>query len=210
MVRILVADDHAVVRQGVQKILHDELPVVQLGEAKSVDEVLALLRSGVWDLLILDINMPGRSGLEALQDIKDMQHKPRVLVLSMHPEDQLAQRVIKAGASGYLTKDTAPEELIIAVNKILSGGKYISFSLAEQLVGELQGETGQEAHKNLSDREYEVLRLIGLGKTPSQIAEILALSPKTVSTYRSRLLQKMGMESNAELIHYAVRHGIVD
>jgi two-component system invasion response regulator UvrY len=210
MVRILVADDHAVVRQGVQRILQDELPSAELGEAKSVDEVLALLRSGIWDLLILDINMPGRSGLEALQDIKDMQHKPRVLVLSMHPEDQLAQRVIKAGASGYLTKDTAPEELLVAVNKILSGGKYISFTLAEQLVGELQGESGQDAHKNLSDREYEVLRLIGSGKTPSQIAEILALSPKTVSTYRSRLLHKMGMETNAELIHYAVRHGIVD
>lgn len=209
MVRILVADDHEVVRNGVKKILLDGMNGLHIGEAKSTGEVLSLVRAAVWDLLILDINMPGQSGLEVLKDLQEVPYKPRVLVLSMHPEDQLAQRVLKAGASGYLTKESAPEELVAATNKILSGGNYVSCALAAQLAAEAEEGMGQNLHNSLTDREYEVLCLIGSGKTPSQIADIMTLSPRTVSGYRSRLLQKMGLETDTELIRYAVHNGIV-
>lgn len=210
MLRFIIADDHAIVRHGVKQILNEGLENVEIAEAQNADEAMALVRRGVWDLLILDVTMPGRSGLEVLQEVKSYSPPSRILVLSMHPEDQLAQRVLKAGASGYLTKDSAPEELIAAVRKILDGGKYVSASLAERLVADLQGGVQGPAHEELSNREYEVMRHIASGKTVSQIAEILSLSVKTISTYRTRILQKMGMQTNAELTHHAVRNHLVE
>jgi len=210
MLRFIVADDHAVVRQGIRQILNEGMENITIVEACNADEVTHWIRKGTWDLLILDIAMPGRSGLEVLQELRGITTPPRVLVLSMYPEDQMAQRVLKAGVDGYLTKDSAPDQLIAAVRKILSGGKYISPTYAEQMVTDLQKGTHGSPHGALSDREYEVMRLIASGKTVTQIGEILSLSVKTISTYRTRILEKMGMETNAELTHYAVRNHLTD
>ncbi len=208
--RFIVTDDHAIVRHGIKQILTEGLENVEIGEAQNADEAMALVRQGGWDLLILDITMPGRSGLEIIQEVRNCPVVLPILVLSMHPEDQLAQRVLQAGAAGYLTKDSAPEELVIAVRKILSGGNYVSPSLAERLVCNLQRGNREQAHESLSNREYEVMRLIASGKTVSQIGGILSLSVKTISTYRTRVLLKMGMHTNAELTHHAVRHQLVE
>jgi DNA-binding NarL/FixJ family response regulator len=210
LLRFIVADDHAVVRQGIRQILNEGIENVTITEARNADEVMQWIRQGSWDLLILDISMPGRSGLDVLQEIRGCTLPPRILVLSMYSEDQMAQRVLKAGVDGYLTKDSAPEELITAVRRILSGGKYISPAFAELMVANMQKGVHEFPHSTLSDREYEVMRLIASGKTVSQIGEILSLSVKTISTYRTRILEKMGMETNAELIHYAVRHHLTD
>lgn len=210
MESILIVDDHAVVRQGLRQILAPELPGARIDEAGNADEALGLVLKHHYDLVMLDISMPGRSGLELLRDIKYQKPDLPVLILSVHPEDQMGIRLLKAGASGYVTKDCAPDELIRAVRKVLAGGRYVSDTLAERLVLDIQTDSGKPPHELLSDREYEVLCAIARGKSVSEIARDLSLSVKTVSTYRSRILEKMRMRTNAELTHYAVRHGLVD
>lgn len=210
MIRALVVDDHAVVRHGVMHILSEELEGAVLGEAGSADEALRLVFQGHWDVVVLDITMPGRSGLEVLQDIKRERPNLPVLILSMHPEDQMATRVLKAGAAGYVTKDGNPVELIEAVRIVLRGGRYVSPTVAERLVLDLQEESRRLPHERLSDREYEVLCMIARGRTVTEVAETLGLSVKTVSTYRTRILEKLHMHNNAELIHYALQHKLVD
>ena len=210
MIRILIADDHPILRRGLKDILSSELPGAICGEAGNAQEALSQVQSQKWDLAILDVTMPGRSGLDVLRDVKGLRPDLPVLVLSMHPEDQLGKRVLKAGASGYMNKESAPEELIKAVRKVLAGGTYVSPALAERLAVDLHEDSGQPLHENLSDREFEVLRLIGSGKTTTQIAEVLHLSTPTVSTYRARILEKMNMTTTGELIKYAVRNRLVD
>jgi DNA-binding NarL/FixJ family response regulator len=209
--RILLADDHAVVRRGLQQILVDEYGDIVIGEATNAEEAIERTRQDDWDIVILDISMPGRSGLDALKEIKKNRPDLPVLVLSIHPEDQFATRVLKAGASGYMTKETIPEELVNAINKVFSGGKYVSPALAEQLAEDLEREAdGIPPHRRLSDREYEVLLLIASGLTISDIADKLVLSVKTISTYRARILEKMNLKGNADLVRYSITHGLVE
>lgn len=209
MVKILVADDHAVVRQGVKQILADDFEQAVIGEASNIHEVLDLARKQEWDVVILDMTMPGRSGLDALKDLKQRHPKLPVLVLSMHPEDQFAVRVLKAGAAGYLTKDSAAEELVTAIQKVLQGGKYISASLAEVLATSLSDDLDTLPHLMLSDREFQIFSLIASGMTAQQIARELSLGISTISTYRSRILQKLKLKNNAELTRYAFQHQLV-
>lgn len=209
-IRILIVDDHAVVRQGLKHILLDEWAGAVFGEAGNVAELLPLFRKESWDVVLLDINMPGRSGLDVLRDLRQEKPLTPVLILSGHPEDQYAVRVLKAGAAGYLPKETAPDELIKAIRKALDGGKYVSATLAEQLASGLSGETHETPHAALSDREYQVLRLLASGKTPTQIADELVLSVKTISTFRARVLSKMNMKTNAELTQYAMKHELLE
>jgi DNA-binding NarL/FixJ family response regulator len=209
--RVLIVDDHAVVRRGLQQILVDEYDDIEFGEATSAEEAIEKLHGGEWDVIILDVSMPGRSGLDALKEIKKDRPSVPVLMLSFHPEDQFATRVLKAGASGYMTKESAPEELVNAINKVLGGGKYVSPALAEQLAADLERDaSGVLPHKKLSDREYEVLLDIASGKLVSEIADKLSLSVKTISTYRARILEKMNLKSNADLVRYAIRHDLVE
>jgi DNA-binding NarL/FixJ family response regulator len=210
MIRILVADDHAIVREGLKEILLRNLEKVVCGEAENAQQVLELVRKQDWDLLILDVSMPGRSGLDILADLKKAKPRLPVLVLSMHPEDQLGKRVLKAGASGYMNKESAPEELITGVRKVLAGRLYVSSALAERLAMDLHEDAGRLPHEALSNREFEVLRMIALGKTVTEIAEELHLSVSTVSTHRARILQKMNMKTTSELIRYALRNHLVD
>ncbi len=210
MYRVLVADDHGVVRRGISQILQETSEFRALGEATTAEELLDLLAREEWDALILDLNMPGRGGLDALKDIRRRWPRLPVLVLSMHEEQLFAPRVIKAGASGYMNKESAPQKLVQALRKIITGGKYISETVAEALATGLQQDQSKSLHSLLSDREFEVLRLIASGKTVSQIAVQISLSVKTVSTYRQRLLEKMGMKSNAELTRYAIEKKLVD
>jgi DNA-binding NarL/FixJ family response regulator len=210
MIKILIADDHAVVRQGLKQILADAFDPVVFGEASQAQEALEHVWKQEWDLVVLDLSLPGRSGLDVLKELKQARPKLPVLVLSMHPEDQFAVRVLKAGAAGYMTKESAPEELVNALKKILRGGKYVSASLAEKLAFALEPDAETPLHEALSDREFQVMRLIASGKTVSQIAEELSLSVKTISTYRARLLEKMNMKSNAELTYYAIQHRLVE
>ena len=203
MINILIADDHAVVRRGLKQILSDTSDMVVAGEAVNGEEVLSMVQSDTTDVVILDITMPGRSGVEVLRDLKSEYPHIPVLMLSMHPEEQFARRLLKEGASGYMTKETAPEELVQAVRKVHSGGRYVSACLAEQLALALSG-TAIAAHESLSAREYQVLCMIGSGNTVSEIAGDLSLTVKTISTYRARLLDKMGMQKNAELIRYVI------
>jgi len=202
--RILIADDHAVVRTGLKEILAQEFLGAVFGEAESSAETLEKIRADSWDVLVLDISMPGRSGLDVLHELKAAHSKLPVLVLSMHSEQEYAVRALKAGAAGYLTKESAPDDLIDAVNKILTGGKYVSESLAEKLVFDLEAGAEKAPHELLSDREYEVMRMIASGKTVTEIGKKLSLSVKTISTYRRRVLEKMGLKSNAELTQYAI------
>lgn len=208
--KILLADDHAVVRKGLKQILADEFKRAIFGEARNATEALDLIWKEHWDVVVLDITMPGRSGLEVLREIK--RHKPRtpVLVLSMHPENQFAVRVLKRGASGYMTKESAPDELVGAIRKVLAGGRYVSTSLAEKLATYVSDDAQKPPQELLSDREFQVLRLIAAGKIVSEIAKELSLSVKTISTYRTRILEKMGLRNNAELMHYAMQHQLVD
>ena len=210
MRRILIADDHAILRRGLKEILVRELADVVCGEAGDAQQVVAQIQKHDWDLVMLDITMPGRSGLDVLKDIKAMHSKLPVLVLSMHPEDQYAKRVLRAGASGYMNKKSAPEELINAIRKLLAGGQYVSAALAEKLALDLKHGGGQCAHEILSSREFEVLRMIASGKTATQIAEDLHLSVNTVSTHRARILAKMHMTTTAELMRYALSNHLVD
>ena len=210
MIEILIADDHAIVREGVKQIIADTDDMVVAGEAGNGEEVLRKAMKGHFDVVILDITMPGRGGLDVLKQLKIMRPELPVLVLSVHPEEQYAVRVFKAGASGYLTKESAPEELISAVRKISRNKKYVSPTLAEKLAFDLRPDTERPLHDALSDREYQVLCMIASGKTVKDIAGQLSLSVKTISTYRSRILEKMKMKNNAELTHYAIKHGLVD
>lgn len=209
MIKILIADDHSIVRKGLRQILQAEFSEIQFGEAGNAVELMKLFHMSDWDMIILDINMPGRNGLEVLKQFKDENIKTPVLVLSMHSEEQIALRVIKTGASGYLSKDTADTELVNAVKQVLSGRKYITGDLAEQLAMQLENPQEAAPEEYLSDREYQTFILIGQGKTVSQIAEELSLSNSTVGTYRARILEKMNMNNNAELINYAVKRGLV-
>jgi DNA-binding NarL/FixJ family response regulator len=208
--RILIADDHAVVRQGMKQILAGAFKRSTFGEAANSQEALELVWKQVWDIVVLDLTMPGRSGLEVLKEIKRARPKLPVLILSMHPEDQFAVRLLKAGASGYLTKESAPEELVGAINKAVAGGRYVSATLAEKLALLIVRDVDAAPHESLSDREFLILRLIASGKTVSAIAADLSLSVKTVSTYRMRMLEKMCMSNNAELVQYAFQYQLVE
>jgi two-component system invasion response regulator UvrY len=210
MIRVLIADDHAVVRQGLKQILGGTPEMLVAGEATNGQEVLDKVRAEAWDVVILDISMPDRSGLDILKQLKAERPKLPVLVLSMHSEDQYAVRVLKAGASGYLTKDSAPDELVKAIRKVVSGGRYVSSFLAEKLAFEIGTDSSRLPHETLSDREFQVLRLIAAGKSVTEIAAELYLSVKTVSTYRARLLRKMNLGTNAELMHYAMQNHLID
>ena len=209
MIRILIVDDHAILLRGLKEILEREFRDVSIGGAGTAEQALTQLDAENWDLVILDITMPGRSGVDVLRHLKALRPKLPVLVLSMHPEDQYGKRVLKAGASGYMNKESAPEELIKAVRKLLSGGRYVSPTLAETLAVDLGRDDDTPAHERLSDREFEVLRKMASGKTVGQIAQELHLSVPTVSTYRARILEKMGMSNTAELIRYALSHHLV-
>jgi two-component system invasion response regulator UvrY len=210
VIRILIADDHAVVRRGLKEILVRELEDSVCDEAENVEQAITKVRGQDWELVILDIAMPGRSGLDVLRDIKQERRELPVLIFSMHAEDQYARRVLKAGARGFMNKESPPEELVKAIKRILSGGRYVSPALAERLAWDLSDDTWRPVHEALSDREFEVLRMIASGKTVSQIAEELHLSVATVSTYRARILEKMRMTNTAELIRYALHNQLVD
>jgi two-component system invasion response regulator UvrY len=210
MIKVLIADDHAILRRGLKEILVRELEVVSCGEAEDAEQVLAEVQNRTWDLVILDISMPGRSGLDLLSELQRTHPKLPVLVLSMHAEDQYGKRVLKAGASGYMNKESAPEELIKAIQKVLAGGRYVSPALAEKLALAFDPDAGRPVHETLSSREFEILRMIASGKTVSQIAGELHLSATTVSTYRTRILGKMNMATTAELIRYALQSHLVD
>ena len=207
--KILITDDHAVVRQGLKQILLEEFTRAEFGEATNAQEAIDRVWKEHWDVVVLDITMPGRSGLEVLKEIKKSRPKLPVLVLSMHPEDQFAVRILKIGASGYMTKESAPNELVGAVKKVIAGGRYVSPSLAEKMASYLAIDVQTPPHERLSDREFLVLRLIASGKTPTAIAKELALSVKTISTYRMRILEKMNMSNNAQLTHYAIQNQLV-
>jgi two-component system invasion response regulator UvrY len=210
MMKILIADDHAVVREGLKQILSENPNINVTAEASTGHEVLQQIEKNNFDLVVLDISMPGRGGLDILKEIRNKRPKLPVLILSMYPEEQYAVRVLKAGASGYMTKNSAPHELIIAIKQISKGKKYVSPSLAERLAVDLEVTTGRPLHESLSDREYQVMCMIASGKTLKEIAEQLSLSIKTISTYRSRILEKMNMKSNAGLTHYAIKNSLVD
>jgi DNA-binding NarL/FixJ family response regulator len=207
--KIILADDHAVVRQGVKQILAGAFPSAVFGEASNAHDLLALVRQGRWDIVVLDLTMPGSNGLDVLKLIKHDHPQLPVLILSMYPEDQFAVRAVRAGAAGYLNKEGAPEELVLAVRKILAGGNYISAAVADELVMHSRHEGDGPLHEQLSDREYQVLCLIASGKSIKEIGAELSLSPATVSTYRARILQKMGMTTSAQLMQYAIQNGLV-
>ena len=207
--RILIADDHPVVRAGLRQIL-SEAGASEIGEAADPQQALDLARARDWDVIILDLGLTGRGGLDILKVLKDEAPKRPVLILSMQPEDQYAIRALRAGASGYLTKEAAPEKLLEVIHKIVAGGRYVSSSLAEQLASAISGDSSQPLHHALSDREFEVMRLIASGKTVGEIAGLLSLSVKTVSSYRARILEKTGLKNNAELMKYAMQHRLID
>lgn len=209
MIKILIADDHPVVRQGLKQILADETDMEVSGEAANANELLEKVRREPWDIVLLDITMPGRGGLEVLKDLRREHAKLPVLVLSIHPEDQFGVRVLKAGASGYLTKDSATEELVKAIRKVCAGGKYISPLLAEQLAVRLDSDEPRSPHEILSDREYQVMCLIASGKRVGDVAKELSLSVKTISTYRLRVMEKMRVHTNAELTRYAIERALI-
>ena len=210
MIRILIADDHAILRRGLKEILTREFEGAIFDEAGDAQQVLAQAQKHAWDLVILDISMPGRSGLDLLRDLQQLRSELPVLVLSMHPENQYAKRMLRAGAAGYMNKETAPKELVKAVHKVLAGGRYVSAELAEKLAVDLSADAARLPHERLSNREFEVLRMIASGKTVSQIAEELHLSVTTVSTHRARILEKMGLTNNAELMRYALHNRLID
>ncbi|HEV2393806.1 MAG TPA: response regulator transcription factor [Verrucomicrobiae bacterium] len=210
MMRILLVDDHTVVRRGLKQILADEFKQAAFGEAGSAQQALDLVGKEHWDIVVLDITMPGRSGLDVMREIRNSRPRLPVLVLSIHPENQFAVRVLTLGAAGYMTKESAAEELVGAVKKVLAGGRYVSTALAERLATNLSRDRVKPPQELLSDREFQVLRLIASGKIVSQIAAELALSVKTISTYRTRILEKMGLRNNAELMHYAMQHQLVE
>jgi len=208
MIRVLIADDHAIVREGLKRILADDSSIETVAEAANGQEAARLVRQHKPDVVLLDISMPGRSGIDALADIQSASAGTRILILSMHPEDQYAIRCLRDGADGYLTKESAPDLLLGAIRKVHSGGKYVSPMLAEKLVTNLNSEQERAPHEALSDRELQVLIMIGAGETVSRIADNLCVSVKTVSTYRARILEKMDMDNNAQLMRYVMDHAL--
>ena len=210
MTKVLIVDDHAVVREGLKQILADAPDMVVVGEAAKGDEALEKIIAEHYDVVVLDISLPDMSGLEVLKQIKDLRPQLAVLILTIHPEEQYAVRVLQAGASGYMTKDTAPDELAAAIRKVAEGGRYVSAALAEKLAFDPGSDIKTAPHEALSKREFQVLCLIGSGKTVTETASLLHLSTKTVSTYRRHILEKMGMQSNADLIRYAIENRLVD
>ena len=209
MIRILIGDDHAIVRRGLKQIVEESHDMI-VDEARNGQEVLEKTEKNRYDILVLDISLPDRSGLDILKHLKNTKPDLPILILSIHPEEQYAVRVLRAGASGYLSKDSAPDELAAAIRKVSQGRKYVSASLAEKLAITLDKSTEISLHETLSDREFQVMCMIASGKTVKQIAEKLCLSVKTISTYRSRILEKMHMQNNAEITHYAIKNGLVD
>jgi len=209
MIRILIADDHSIVRQGLERILQKEFPAAVVEEAASGEEMLKMVIKADWDLVISDLSMPGKSGLEVLQHIKEFNPKLPVLILSIYPEEQYALRVLKAGASGYLNKAMAPEELIVAVHRVLSGKKYITPSIAEQLAENFDHFNNKLPHEYLSDREFEVMKLLAAGNSLTDISSRLSISSSTVSTYRARILEKMKLKSNADLTSYVINNHLL-
>lgn len=209
-IKILIADDHAIVREGLKQIVAEEKDIVVSGEAENSEKLMELLEKEKWNLVVLDINMPGKSGLEALKDIKIQYPDLPVLILSMFSEDQYGIRAIKAGASGYLKKVSAPTELVTAIRKIVSGGKYINQSLAEKLAEKFVKTDKEFPHEKLSDREFQIMCSIAMGKSAEEIAEELSISINTVYTYRNRILEKMSMKSNVELTQYVLNNKLVE
>ncbi len=209
MLRILIADDHTVVRKGLRQILLDEFPSAQITEVADAEELIKKVMDEKWDVVVSDLSMPGRSGLDALQQIKLSHPDLPVLILSIHPEEQYALRALKSGAAGYLSKDTAPDELVKAVQKVLLGKKYISQAIAEKLANTFSSDSSLNPHESLSDREFDVMKLLANGKSVSEIAEMLSLSVTTVSTYRARVMVKMDMKSNPDLTKYAIEHQLI-
>lgn len=207
---ILIADDHPVVRQGLKQMLAAEPDMVVVGEAKNASETLEMARNLDWDVAILDYSMPDGNGLYVLKEIKQTHPRRPVLILSMHPEDSVAVSVLRAGAAGYINKECASDELAVAIRKAVSGKKYVSASLAERLAVELEGGSEVPPHELLSDREYRVMWMIASGKSITQIAEELFLSPNTISTYRIRILRKLKLENNADVVRYAIKHGLTE
>jgi DNA-binding NarL/FixJ family response regulator len=210
MLRILIADDHPIVRQGLRQIITETSDMVVADEASNGWEALSKVRASYYDVVLLDISMPGLYGLDIIRQLKNERPGLPVLILSIHPEEQYAVRAFRAGASGYLTKESAPDELLAAIQKVSIGGKYVSSSLAEKLASDLETGAEQLPHETLSDREYQVMCMIAVGKTVTKIAEELSLSAQTVSTYRSRILGKMRMRNSAELTYYAIKNRLVD
>ncbi|MBA4239783.1 MAG: DNA-binding response regulator [Sphingobacteriaceae bacterium] len=209
MIKILIADDHAIVRKGLVQILQEEFPLAEIIEVSNGNEALDMVDKQIWDVILLDITMPGRNGIETLKQIRVNGIKAPVLMLSMHSEEQYAIRVLKAGASGFLSKLSATDELLIAVHRVLSGKKYITASVAEKLAESLGENENKSTHENLSDREMQVLQLIATGKTVSEIAEEISLSVNTISTYRARILEKLNLNNSAELTRYAIDNNLV-
>ncbi|MFP4497220.1 MAG: response regulator [Vulcanimicrobiota bacterium] len=210
MIKILIADDHPVVRRGLKQLIEENENFKVTAEANNGKEVLDIINDGVFDLILMDISMPVMNGLDTLKQLKIVKPEIPVLILSIHPEEQYALRVLRAGASGYLTKETAPEELVLAIRKVLDGGKYVSISLAEKLVLQLDNNHNAPVYKELSDREFQVFQMLARGSSVSDIAEELCLSVKTISTYRSRILQKMNMKNNSELTYYAMKNRLIE
>lgn len=209
MIHLLIVDDHAVVRRGLRQILQDEPGLAVQAEAADGHEALEAVRARSFDVVVLDVSMPGRNGLEVLEEIRRARPSLPVLILSVHPEEQLALRLLKAGAAGYVSKDSAPEELVTAIRRVAKGGKYMSPTLADRLVEHLQAPAAEPRHESLSDREFEVLLALAGGQRIKEIAAHHNLSVKTVSTYRARVLRKLGVQSNAELTLYAARQGLI-
>jgi DNA-binding NarL/FixJ family response regulator len=209
VVRILIADDHPLLRNGLRQVISQEPDLEVAGEAENSDQVLRHIRERTYDVLVLDLTMPGRGGMDILRDVRRENPTLPILILSMHAEDQFAVRAIKAGANGYLSKENAGPEVVKAIRKVLTGKKYVSPSLAEMLANALDHDSERPPHESLSDREFQVLCKIASGMTVSQIAAEIALSVKTVSTYRARVLEKMNMHNNAELTRYAIQSGLV-
>src|SRR5215831_1479904 len=210
MIKVVVVDDHAVVREGLKRIIAENGGMMVTGEAADGYEAIQVIKKQPCDVVLLDITMPNKSGLDVLKELHAESPRLPVLVLSMHPEDQYAVRVLRAGAAGYITKESAPAKLVQAIRKVIRGGRYVSSTLAEQLVFGLGAETEKPVHEILSDREYQVLCMIASGKTVTQIADELVLSVKTISTYRVRILEKLKMNNNAEITRYAIKEGLVD
>lgn len=209
MIKILIVDDHAIIREGLKQILSETPDMIVTGEANNGQEALEKVWENKYDVVLLDISMPGRNGLEILKQIKTDNPAIYILILSVSPEEQYAVRALKAGASGYLTKESTPNELIAAIRKVSNGKKYVSSSLAERLACHLEAKSEDSLHESLSDREYEVMCMIASGKSVKEIAENLFLSVKTISTYRTRILTKMEMKNNAQLTHYAISNRLV-
>jgi len=210
MIKVFITDDHSLIREGFKKMLKDEKDISIAGEAANAKVTMNFVLNNPLDILILDLNLPDKSGLDLLKELKALKPDLKILILSMHPEDRFAMRVLRAGASGYITKESAGEELVKAIRKVYNGGKYVSESLAEILAFEIQGGTEKPIHEILSDREFQVLQMIASGKTLAEISDTLSLAVTTVSTYRARILAKLNLHSNADLIYYAITNKLLD